>query len=286
MPIRTTTYTTAAVATLAVAALAAAPAAASTDPVDGEVAVIRIGASATPHAEILEFIESELAADTGITLEIIVFDDYILPNQNLDEGEIDANYFQHLPYFESQIADRGYDLFAFPGVHIEPYGLYSSRFDSLEELPDGAEIGVTNDPSNQARALELLAAAGLITVADTGDETPTLFDIAENVRGFEFIETAPEQLVRSLDDLDAAIINGNYALEAGLNPATDSLLLESGEDNPYANFVAARAEDAESPALVILDELLHSEAVHDFIVERWPDGEVIPAFGATVEAAA
>lgn len=277
---RTTRYTTAATATLA-ALVVAAPAAASSEP-PADVITITIGASPTPHAEILEFIDDELAAAAGIDLEIVVFEDYILPNQALDEGEIDANYFQHLPYFESQIADRGYDLVAFPGVHIEPYGLYSSRFDAIDDLPDGAEIGVTTDPSNQARALELLAAAGLITVADTGDETPTLFDIDENPRGFRFTETAPEQLVRSLEDLDAAIINGNYALEAGLNPAVDALLLESGEDNPYANFVAARAEDADDPALLVLDELLHSEAVYDFIVTRWPSGEVIPAFGDDV----
>ncbi len=244
----------------------------------GAVTTLTIGASPVPHAEILEFVDAELAADAGLDLEIVTFDDYVLPNTALAEGELDANYFQHLPYYESQVNDQGYDFDHFEGVHIEPYALYSEKHASLDEVPDGAVFGITNDPGNQARALDLLVANDLLTLQDTGDELATLLDIAENPKGFEFIETAPEQLVRSLQDVDLAIINGNYALEAGLNPATDSLLIESGEDNPYANFVAVRSEDKTNEALVTLDGLLHSAEVKAFIEGRWPSGEVIAAF--------
>lgn len=245
---------------------------------EGGVTTLVVGASPTPHAEILEFVQDNLAADAGLDLQIETFDDYVLPNTALAEGDLDANYFQHLPYFESQVAEQGYDFDHFEGVHIEPYALYSSQWESVEDVPDGAKFGITNDPGNQARALDLLVANDLITLEDTGDADPTLLDIADNPKGFEFIETAPESLVRALEDVDLAIINGNYALEAGLNPATDSLLLESGEDNPYANFLAVRSEDKDNPALVTLNDLLHSDEVRAFIEERWPDGEVLPAF--------
>jgi D-methionine transport system substrate-binding protein len=244
---------------------------------EGGITTLTVGASPTPHAEILEFVDAELAADAGLDLEIETFDDYVLPNTALEEGDLDANYFQHLPYFESQVAEQGYDFDHFEGVHIEPYALYSSSLTSADELGEGSVIGITNDPGNQARALDLLVANDLITLEDTGDELPTLLDIADP-KGLEFIETAPEQLVRALEDVDAAIINGNYALEAGLNPATDSLLLESGEDNPYANFLAVRSEDKDNEAIVALDELLHSPEVKAFIEERWPAGEVLAAF--------
>ena len=245
---------------------------------EGGVTTLVVGASPTPHAEILEFVDENLAADAGLDLEIETFDDYVLPNTALAEGDLDANYFQHLPYFESQVEEQGYDFAHFDGVHIEPYALYSEQHGSVEDIPDGATIGITNDPGNQARALDLLVANDLLTLEDTGDELPTLLDIAENTHDFEFVETAPEQLVRALQDVDAAIINGNYALEAGLNPATDSLLIEAGESNPYANFLAVRAEDEGNEAIVALDELLHSPEVKAFIEERWPAGEVLPAF--------
>jgi len=245
---------------------------------EGGVTTITVGASPTPHAEILEFVDENLAPDAGLDLEIKTYDDYVLPNTALAEGDLDANYFQHLPYFESQVKDHGYDFDHFEGIHIEPYALYSDRYTSVDEIPDGATFGITNDPGNQARALDLLVANDLLTLEDTGDELPTLLDIADNPKDFQFVETAPEQLVRALQDVDVAIINGNYALEAGLNPATDSLLLESGENNPYANFLAVRSEDKDNPAIVQLDELLHSPEVKAFIEERWPAGEVIAAF--------
>lgn len=245
---------------------------------EGGLVTLSVGASPTPHAEILEFVQDNLAADAGLDLDIVTYDDYVLPNTALVEGELDANYFQHLPYFTAQVAEHGYELDHFEGVHIEPYAAYSSRWESVDDLPDGALLGITNDPGNQARALELLQANDLVTLADTGDADPTLLDVEDNPRGFEFVETAPESLVRALEDVDLAIINGNYALEAGLNPVEDSLFIESGEDNPYANFVAVRSEDASRPELVTLDELLRSDEVRAFIEERWPAGEVLAAF--------
>ncbi|WP_182112342.1 MULTISPECIES: MetQ/NlpA family ABC transporter substrate-binding protein [unclassified Actinotalea] len=241
------------------------------------ITTLRVGASPVPHGEILEFVDSELAADAGLDLDIVTFDDYVLPNTALAEGDLDANYFQHLPYFESQVEEQGFEFGHFDGVHIEPYGVYSASLESLDDLPDGGVIGITNDPGNQARALDLLEAAGVITVADT-QGAPTLFDIEDNPKNLELVETAPEQLVRSIEDVDAAVINGNYALEADLNPAEDSIYLESGEDNPYANFLAFRTEDEGNEALATLDELLRSDEVRAFIEDRWPAGEVIPAF--------
>ncbi len=241
------------------------------------VTTLTVGASPVPHGEILEFVDAELAADAGLDLEIVAFDDYVLPNTALAEGDLDANYFQHLPYFESQVEEQGFEFDHFDGVHIEPYGIYSDSVESVDDLPDGGLVGITNDPGNQARALELLEAAGVITLAETEGD-PTLFDVAENPKDLEFVETAPEQLVRSLQDVDAAIINGNYALEADLNPAEDSIYLESGDENPYANFLAVRSEDRENEALATLDELLRSDEVRAFIEDRWPAGEVIPAF--------
>ncbi|MCK9900247.1 ABC transporter [Parafrankia colletiae] len=239
---------------------------------------IRIGASPTPHAEILQFVQDELATEAGLKLDIVEYTDYIQPNVALSEGDLDANYFQHLPYYEVQVAERDYDFGHFPGIHIEPYAAYSDSVDDVADLPDGARVGITNDPSNQARALDLLVEADLITLDDTGEEDPTILDVADNPRNLEFVETDPEQLPRSLQDFDLAIINGNYALEGGLNPAADSLLIESGENNPYANFVAVRAEDVDDPRLVKLNELLHSAEVRTFITTRWPKGEVLPAF--------
>ena len=242
----------------------------------GEPTTIVIGASPTPHAEILEFVQENLAEDAGFTLDIVEYTDYVQPNVQLAEGELDANFFQHLPYFEAEVAEKDYDFAHFDGVHIEPYGVYSETVTSLDELPDGAQVGVPNDPSNQARALELLESEGLFTLADVED--PTIFDIADNPKDIELVELEAAQLVRSLQDLDAAVVNGNYALEADLNPAEDAIVLESGEGNPFANLVAVRSEDAEDPALVALDEALRSDEVRTFIEERWPAGEVVPAF--------
>ncbi|WP_413451783.1 MetQ/NlpA family ABC transporter substrate-binding protein [Georgenia phoenicis] len=263
--------------TLAACGDAADDSAEETPAAEGEVTTIVVGASPTPHAEILEFVQDNLAEDAGFTLETVEYTDYVQPNVQLAEGELDANFFQHLPYFEAEVEEKGYDFTAFEGVHIEPYGVYSDTLTSLDELPDGAQVGVPNDPANQARALQLLAAEGLFTLAEDVED-PTIFDVADNPKNIELAELEAAQLVRSLQDFDAAVINGNYALEADLNPAEDAIVLESGEGNPYANLLAVRTEDAESEAILALDEALHSDEVRDFITERWPAGEIIAAF--------
>ncbi len=248
------------------------------DTASGDIETIRIGASPNPHAKILEFVNDELAADAGIELEIETYDDYVLPNRALFEGDLDANFFQHLPYFEAQVEEHGFEFDHFPGIHIEPYALYSTQHDAVADIPDGAQIGVTNDPANQARTLKLLAQDGLITLDEAAGDEASIFDVTDNPHDFDFVELAPEQLVHSLDDVDAAVINGNFALEADLNPTVDGLLLEDGKDNPYANLVAFRSEDADSQALQTLDELLRSEETRTFIEENWDSGEIIPAF--------
>ncbi|NLI18683.1 MAG: ABC transporter substrate-binding protein [Actinomycetales bacterium] len=241
-----------------------------------EVTTLVVGASPAPHAEILAFVDENLAAEAGIDLEIVEYTDYVQPNVALSEGDLDANYFQHLPYFETEVAEKGYDFLASPGIHIEPYGVYSEKWASLDELPDGAQVAVANDPSNQARALVLLEREGLFTLADV--EVPTIFDLADNPKNIELMEIEAAQLPRSLQDVDAAVINGNFALEAGLVPTEDAIALESGEDNPYANIVAYRAEDADSEPIATLISLLTSDEVRTFIEETWPNGELIPAF--------
>jgi len=239
---------------------------------------IRIGAAPTPHAKILEFVQENLAEDAGIDLDIVEYTDETRLNQLVADGDLDANYFQHKPYFDSQVNEFGYELTALDGVHIEPYALYSNKISDIDDLPDGATIAVTNDPVNLGRALDLLETNSLITVADSGDKDPTLLDISENPKNLSFIETDPAQLVRSLDDVDGAIINGNYALDGGLNPTDDGLIIESGQNNPYANFVAVQTSRASEPAITTLNSLLHSDAVRDFITQTWLQGEVLPAF--------
>lgn len=250
--------------------------AAGTTAAAGEVTTLTIGATPVPHAEILAFVDENLAAEAGIDLEIVEYTDYVQPNVALSEGDLDANYFQHLPYFDAEVAEKGYEFTASPGIHIEPYGVYSESVASLDELPDGAQVAVPNDPSNQARALVLLENEGLFTLADV--ENPTIFDVADNPKNIELSELDAAQLPRSLQDVDAAVINGNFALEAGLVPTEDAIALESGEDNPYANIVAYRTEDASSEAIAALVELLTSDEVRTYIEETWPNGELIPAF--------
>lgn len=247
------------------------------DAVDGEATVITVGASPVPHAVILQYIDDELAADAGIDLEIVEFTDYVQPNVALSEGEIDANYFQHVPYFDAEVAEKGYEFEHSVGIHIEPYGVYSETVTSLDELADGATVSVPNDPSNQARALELLEANGLFTL-DASVEDPTIYDVADNPKNIQLTELDAAQLAITLQDVDAAVINGNFALDAGLVPSEDAFVVESGEDNPYANVLAYRTEDADAEGIQTLITLLTSDEVRTFIEENWPNGELIPAF--------
>ncbi|MDR3107583.1 MAG: ABC transporter [Bifidobacteriaceae bacterium] len=251
----------------------------STDEPDGGTTKLKVGASPVPHGDILRFVQDNLAAGAGLNIEIVEYQDYILPNSALDQGDLDANYFQHKPYLEDQIKENGYAFFAFPGIHIEPLGLYSVKHDSLDAVADGSKIGVSNDPANQARGLWLLEDAGAIKLKDTGGADPTISDLAEDTPfKVELIQVEPKLLAVNLQDFDFAVINGNYAIDADLSPAEDALEVESGADNPYANILVTTSERQKDAAVAKLDELLHSPEVKKYIEDSWPDGSVIAAF--------
>lgn len=237
--------------------------------------VLRVGATPVPHGEILEIIVPILAQE-GISLEIVEFTDYVRPNLALQEGELDANFFQHVPYLESFNKDAGTNLVALVGVHVEPLGVFSSKYRSLQELPQKATIAIPNDATNGGRALLLLQAAGLISLDPQAGITPTVFDIRDNKGQLRFIELEAAQLSRSLPDVDAAVINGNYALQAGFNPVEDAIFLE-GAESPYVNIIAVRPTDAESDALTKLAAALLSEEVRSFILTNYK-GAVVPTF--------
>ena len=237
--------------------------------------VLSVGATPVPHSEILDFIRDDLA-EAGIELEIVEFTDYVTPNISLDDGSIDANFFQHVPYLEQFNADRGLDLVSAIKVHVEPIGLYSDKYTSLEEIPEGASIALPNDPSNEGRALILLHNNGVITLDDPTNLSATPIDIAENPKNLKFEELEAAQLPRVLPDVAAAVINTNYALEAALNPLEDALIME-GSDSPYVNVIAVRNGDQDSEKIQTLKEIIQSEKVKEFILEEY-EGAVVPAF--------
>jgi len=239
-------------------------------------AKVRVGASPVPHAKILEYVRDNLAAEAGIEIEIKEFDDYVLPNSSLSDGSLDANYFQHLPYLEAEMKEKGYKFAHGEGVHIEPLSVFSQKHTDLSTVPDGAVVAITSDVSNQYRALKLLEKAGLLQNL-TKDATVLSLTAEQNPRGFKFEENQPEVIVQLLDDsaIDLAFINSNFILSAGLN-TSGALLVEEVEDNPYANLLVWR-EDNTNPGVQKLDELLHSQQVKDFIKTTWPEGEVIAA---------
>ncbi len=236
---------------------------------------LKVGASDVPHAEILEFIKPLLEKE-GVKMTIIVFDDYVQPNLQLADKQLDANYFQHIPYLEEFSASRKLDLTWACKVHIEPMGVYSSRIESLSELGQKAKVGIPNDVTNGGRALALLENAGLLKLKDGLGVKATLLDIEENPRELEIVELSAEMLPHALPDLDCAVINGNYAIQAGLSPVEDSLFLESKE-SPYANVLAVRKGDEDKTAIKKLVKLLQSPEVKSFIEEKYGGG-VVPAF--------
>jgi D-methionine transport system substrate-binding protein len=247
-----------------------APAAASTEP-------LRVGVTPVPHAEILQYVKDELAPEAGLELEIEEFSDYVQPNTALDDGQLDANYFQTPAYMEDQAEARGIDLQSVVGVHIEPLGIYSRQVESLDQLEPGAQVALANDPANEARGLRLLEASGLIELRRGSGETATPRDVEENPKDLEFTEVEAAQAPRSLDDVELAVINGNYALEADLEPADDALALESAKGNPNANLLVTLDEKRDDPRIQELAELLTSPQVERFIERRY-QGAVIPAF--------
>lgn len=238
-------------------------------------ATLKVGATPVPHAEILEVIVPLLEAE-GVTLEIIEFTDYILPNLALHEGELDANFFQHVPYLDSFNEDANTDLVALVAIHVEPIGIFSDKYTSLAEFPAKASVAIPNDVTNGGRALLLLQEAGLITLDPAAGITPTVFDIKENKQNLKFIELEAAQLSRSLPDVAGAVINGNYALEADLNPAEDAIFLE-GAESPYVNVVAVRTSDLSDSTLAKLVDALLSDQVRSFIQDNYA-GAVVPVF--------
>ncbi|GAA2320865.1 MetQ/NlpA family ABC transporter substrate-binding protein [Glycomyces scopariae] len=239
---------------------------------------IVVAATPVPHADILNYIAENLADDAGLTIEVEEFTDYVQPNVATSDGSVDANFFQTEPYLDEYNAANGTDLVTVAAVHIEPLGLYSSSVASVEEIPDGAQVAIPGDGSNGGRALALLADAGLITLADGVDATlATEDDIAENPKNIEFVPLEAAQLALSLEDVDAAVINGNYALEADLSPAEDALHSESPDGNPYANYLVTTEANKDNEDVQKLAELLQSDEVKQFILDTWADGSVVPA---------
>ena len=254
-------------------ASSAASSAAASAP--AETVVLNVAASSTPHAEILEQVVDVLA-EQGIDLQIHEYGDYVVPNTAVEEGEEDANYFQHIPYLESFNEKEGTHLVSVGGIHIEPMGVYAGKTASLEELPDGAEIAVPNDPTNEGRALLLLEAQGLIKLADSSNLEATPNDIVENPKNLTFKELEAAMIPNAVDEVDLSVINVNYALEAGFNPTEDALAIEDA-NSPYVNIVAVKEGNENNPAVLALVEALQSDTVRDFINETY-GGAVVPAF--------
>jgi len=236
---------------------------------------VRIGVSPVPHAQIVE-VAAPLLAEQGITIEIVEFTDYVQPNLALASGDLDANFFQHAPYLEQFSADHGLDLTAIAAVHVEPIGLYSSRHESIDELPEGAQVAIPNDPTNAGRALLLLQANGLLELTEGAGTEATVLDIASNPLNLRFVELEAAQLPRALQDVAAAVINTNYALEANLNPLEDALLIEGGE-SPYANLLVVQTEREDDEVLQAVADALTSPEVREFIEETY-EGAIVPAF--------
>jgi len=253
----------------------AALAAAATFSGAAAAAELSVAATPVPHAEILEFVKPQLA-EQGVELDVKVFTDYIQPNIQVDQKRMDANFFQHQPYLDEFNEGRGTSLVTVTGVHVEPFGAYSNKIDSLDDLKEGAVVAIPNDPTNGGRALLLLQKAGLITLKEGSKITATPRDIADNPKDLDFKELEAATLPRILGQVDVALINTNYALEAGLNPSEDALIIE-GSESPYVNILVARPDNKDSDAMQKLAQALKSDEVRDFIKEKYK-GAVVPAF--------
>ncbi|MEJ8319332.1 MetQ/NlpA family ABC transporter substrate-binding protein [Pseudomonas oryzihabitans] len=236
---------------------------------------LSVAATPVPHAEILEFVKPQLAKE-GVDLQIKVFTDYVQPNLQVAQKRLDANFFQHQPYLDEFNKSRGTDLVTVAQVHVEPFGIYSQKIKKLDEVREGAVVAIPSDATNGGRALLLLEKAGLIKLKDSANILATPKDIAENPKKLKFKELEAATLPRVLNQVDLALINTNYALEAKLNPTQDALLLE-GKESPYANILVARPDNKDSDAVQKLAKALNTPAVKQFIEEKYK-GAVVPAF--------
>lgn len=240
----------------------------------GDLVVIKVGATPNPHARILENIKDDLRAE-GVDLQIVEFSDYVLPNISLNDGELDANFHQHQPYLDKLAEDKKLDLKSIAKIHIEPLGLYSKKIKEISELKNGATIAIPNDPSNGGRALILLNDNGIIKLKDASNLYATEMDIVENTKKLKIKPVDTAMLPKIVGDVDAAVINGNYALQAGMS-AKEAILLEDSR-SPYANILVVRSVDIENPNLLKLKKALTSDKTKRFLEETYK-GEVVPAF--------
>ncbi|MFF8693239.1 MetQ/NlpA family ABC transporter substrate-binding protein [Streptomyces sp. NPDC015144] len=241
-----------------------------------------VAASPTPHADILGFVQKNLAKKAGLELEVKEFTDYVLPNTATETGQVDANFFQHQPYLDDFNAKKNTHLVSVGTVHLEPLGLYSKKVKDLKDIKAGQTVAVPNDTTNEGRALQLLAENGLITLKDGVGSSAKLSDITDK-KGLEFKELEAATVPRALNDVDAAVINGNYAIEADLKPAKDALVLEKADGNPYANIIAVKKGNEKDARVQKLLELLHSDEVKKFIEDTY-QGSVVPAFGTAAKS--
>ncbi|MBD5456757.1 MAG: ABC transporter substrate-binding protein [Lachnospiraceae bacterium] len=244
---------------------------------DGELQVITVAATAVPHAEILEAAKP-LLAEKGYDLQVTVFDDYVQPNNVVESGEIDANYFQHIPYLDSFNEEQGTHLVNAGGIHYEPFGIYAGTESDLSNVSDGATIAVPNDTTNEARALLLLQDNGLLTLSADAGINATVLDIAENPHNIEFVEMEAAQVPKVLGEVSFAVINGNYALDAGLNAQTDALATETSDSlaaQTYVNVIAVKEGNESSDATKALVEVLKSDEIRSFIEGEY-QGAVVP----------
>ena len=235
---------------------------------------LKVGATPIPHAEILEFIAPELKK-SGIELDIKVFNDYVIPNIAVEDGDLDANFFQHIPYLNEFNKNKGTHLVKTVGVHLEPMGVYSKKIKSLNELKNGAIVSIPNDPTNESRALDVLASAKLIEL-DTHAQLRTPLDITKNPKNLKFKEIEAATLPRTLDDVDIAVINTNFAMNANLNPTKDAIVIET-KDSPYVNILVVKDGNQNRDEIKALNKALQSQAVKDFITNKYK-GSIVPAF--------
>lgn len=249
---------------------------ASAAPATSEPVTIKVGASPSPHAEILEQVKPILA-EKGITLEIVQFSDYVQPNTALENGDLDANYFQHITYMENFNKEQGTHLVSIGSIHYEPFGIYAGKTASIDALADGAKIAVPNDTTNEARALLLLQAQGLIKLDESAGLNATKKDITENTKNLDIVEMEAAQLPKSLQDVDLAVINGNYAIDAGLK-VSDALAVEANDSEAataYANVIAVKEGNENNEALKALVDALKSETIQKYITDTYA-GAVVP----------
>ncbi|UPZ32382.1 MetQ/NlpA family ABC transporter substrate-binding protein [Streptomyces sp. LRE541] len=241
----------------------------------GDDGALIVGATAVPAGEVLSYIKKDLAAKNGLDLEIKEFTDYVLPNTALQEGSLDANLYQNEPFLDDFNKPKGTDLVPVVDAYLPPMGVYSKKVQDVADLPDGVTVAVPGDITNEGRALKLLASEGVITLRAGAGTTASPADIVKNPKNLKFKELEPAQLPRSLDDVAAAVINNNYAQDAGLSPADDAILLESAKNNPYANLLAVKKGDEDDPRVEKLAELLTSAEVRKFIQDTYK-GSVLP----------